>query len=152
MLVTVTVASVALGALDSLKLTARTGAAAALIVANMFLYRVGGGGYFDVGDDWNPLLHTWSLSVEEQFYLLFPALLGFGWRLGRWSVRDSQRRHATALVLLTCAISFWTSVVMISGGGPRVFGNPVSFAFYSAPTRAWEFGVGAIVPLIGPRP
>jgi peptidoglycan/LPS O-acetylase OafA/YrhL len=149
MLVTVTLASLALGAIGSLQRTAGTAAAAALIVANLYLYRSGEGGYFDEAPGLNPLVHTWSLSVEEQFYLFFPALLALGWRLGRPSLRNSQRNAATALVLLTCAVSFWMSVAMTGQGPFWRIASPGSFAFYSAPTRAWEFGVGAIVAMIG---
>src|SRR5262249_51979428 len=52
---------------------AKTSLAASLIGANAYLWRVPGG-YFDLSSNTNPLLHTWSLSAEEQFYLVFPAL------------------------------------------------------------------------------
>ena len=62
--------------------TAHTGGAASVIAANIQLYR-SPVGYFDISSDHNVLLHTWSLSVEEQFYLVFPALLLVCWRLSR---------------------------------------------------------------------
>ena len=53
----------------------------ALFVSNFSLARQGG--YFDTAAELKPLLHTWSLAVEEQFYLLFPWLLVLGWRYFR---------------------------------------------------------------------
>ena len=41
-------------------------------------------GYFDTAAELKPMLHTWSLAVEEQFYILFPIFLGLIWRFGRW--------------------------------------------------------------------
>ena len=67
MLTVVLIASMALGAIGALGITARTGAAASLINANNYLAVFDVGGYFDAASALNPLLHTWSLSVEEQF-------------------------------------------------------------------------------------
>jgi peptidoglycan/LPS O-acetylase OafA/YrhL len=66
--------------------TAHTGIAASLFAANAYLYRLGTG-YFDVRTTLDPLLHTWTLGVEEQFYLVFPALLLAAWRVARGSPR-----------------------------------------------------------------
>ncbi|MES1169296.1 MAG: acyltransferase, partial [Leifsonia sp.] len=57
--------------------TAHTGMAGSVFVANVFLARARNG-YFDVLPTSNPLLHIWSLSVEEQFYVIFPTLLVVG--------------------------------------------------------------------------
>ncbi|MFZ2107465.1 MAG: acyltransferase family protein [Roseiarcus sp.] len=79
-----------------------------------------------------PLIHTWSLAVEEQFYLLFPILLLFS--------RGLSRRSLTLLLAALSVVSLgwadWQSRV-----------DPQS-DFYLLPTRAWELGFGAVVALI----
>jgi peptidoglycan/LPS O-acetylase OafA/YrhL len=102
---------------------AKTAFASLFFVANWVIASTTGG-YFDQPAGANPLLHTWSLSVEEQFYLLFPAVLYLGWRLGRrWQ-----------LVALVTVLSF--AAMLVLGG------------FYDTPMRAWEFGVGSLATLV----
>ena len=91
----------------------------------------------------NALLHTWSLSVEEQFYLVWPALfpLGLG-LLGPGAVAKGPVRATRLLVLLTgvCLASFVLCLVLL-----RVQPNAT---FYLSPPRAWEFGVGGLAVLL----
>lgn len=84
-------------------------------------------GYFDGPASSKPLLHLWSLGVEEQFYIVFPAMLTLAWRAGvvRWS-----------LALLGIA-SFAANIVLVS--------NHPSFCFYLPMTRFWEFAAGALL-------
>jgi peptidoglycan/LPS O-acetylase OafA/YrhL len=88
--------------------------------------------YFTSNTETWPLIHTWSLAVEEQFYLLFPLLLMFSRRLKRASL--------IALLAALSAVSLgwaeWESGV-----------DPQS-DFYLLPTRAWELGFGALVALV----
>ena len=127
--------------------TARTGIGAMLLSANYVIGHAAGD-YFAAGAVTNPLLHTWSLSVEEQFYLVFPALLILGWALAR--------RRATAPVLVVTVIaasSFALSLAWSFGSTlaepmTSFFGGPESFAFYSSLTRAWEFAAGALLALV----
>jgi len=125
--------------------TAKTGVGAMLLVANMVILRTSGD-YFDAAATTNPLLHVWSLSVEEQFYLGFSVLLLLAWTVGRHS-RARIRATASAVAALTAA-SFVVAVACTYAKGPiSFFSDPTSLAFYSSPTRAWEFGVGALVAL-----
>jgi peptidoglycan/LPS O-acetylase OafA/YrhL len=102
------------------------------------------GDYFDAAATSNPLLHVWSLSVEEQFYLGFPALLLLAWMIGRRG--DANIRASALTVAALTGASFVVALACTYADGPLpVVGDPTGFAFYSAPTRAWEFGVGALV-------
>jgi peptidoglycan/LPS O-acetylase OafA/YrhL len=87
----------------------------------------------------DPLLHTWSLSVEEQFYLFFaPAMLLVGiWVRGRGV--DVLRRRVGALAVAASVVSF-VGCLMLARRYPVV-------AFYALPARAWEFGLGALALL-----
>ncbi len=98
--------------------------------ANMYAWR--DTNYFSPLADQKPLLHTWSLGVEEQFYIFFPLLL---WLLARrW-----PRLVLPAIILITLG-SFALDVFAQRAGAN-------TFAFFSLPTRAWELGIGAIVAL-----
>jgi len=83
-------------------------------------------GYFNTAAELKPLLHTWSLAVEEQYYLIFPLFLMLTWRLGRHWI----------LVLLTVAI-----LVSLGLGHWGAYNKPHA-AFYLLPTRAWEILIG----------
>ncbi len=82
-------------------------------------------GYFDTAES-KPLLHTWSLAVEEQYYILFPIFLMLAWRLGiKW-------------VLILLSIVFFISLIVAQWGA---YNNP-SAAFFLLPTRGWELLIG----------
>ena len=108
----------------------RSAVAAALFVANFLFWQ--SSDYFAPDLEMAPLLHTWTLSVEEQFYVFLPLLLMLvAARLGR---RFALTIAAIALV------SFLLCVVAT----PRF----ESAAFYLLPTRAWEFGLGALAATV----
>jgi peptidoglycan/LPS O-acetylase OafA/YrhL len=92
-----------------------------------------GGSYFDAPLHENWLLHTWSLSVEWQFYMLYPVLLMALYKC----LGDRKTTHALAVLAL---MSFGASVLVTKA-------NPV-FAFYMLPTRAWELIAGGLVFLL----
>lgn len=105
----------------------RTLAAALLSFSNMVFWKQAG--YFDAPSLAKPLLHTWSLAVEEQFYIVFPLLL---MALHRWAP-SRLRETIYALWALTFALAcFWVR-------------KDASAAFFWAPLRAWELLTGAIV-------
>ena len=96
-------------------------------VSNIYFWRQSG--YFDTASELKPLLHTWSLAVEEQYYLLFPIFFLLTWKFGkRWIV---------ALLAVIAIISFaaaqWGS------------SNKPGFAFFMLPTRGWELLVGGFI-------
>lgn len=102
-----------------------------------------GADYFDQATTTDPFLHTWSLAVEEQYYLLFaPCVLLVALATRRSAGKGFQRR------LLLAALS----VTVLSFLGCLLFAaKRPTFAFYGLPTRAWEFGVGSLLALAPAR-
>ena len=94
-------------------------------------------GYFDHAAVEKPLLHTWSLAVEEQFYLTLPLLL---WALLR-NVRGGRLRLPVALAALSVA-SFALAVWLMRT-------DRSASAFFMSPPRAWEFLIGGIIAVEG---
>jgi peptidoglycan/LPS O-acetylase OafA/YrhL len=92
-------------------------------------------GYFDAQADLMPLLHTWSLGVEEQFYLVSPALL-----LGVYFLIGRNRRWVVSTLLVATVFSFAANMTLI-GADPKA-------VFYMPYTRAWEFCAGALFSLV----
>lgn len=140
--------SLLLSPLGGQQTAAKTAIGAMLLVANAVIERTTGG-YFGERAETNPLLNTWSLSVEEQFYLVFPAILLIGWLLGR---RAGRQVLLPAIVVgLVGMISF----VLAIGGSIGVLKTgwlPDELTgFYGPATRAWEFAVGALLALGGER-
>ena len=138
-----------LSPLTTQRSTARTGIAASLFAANIQLASVPKAGYFGVASSTNALLHTWSLSVEEQFYLGFPALLaGLWWLATRRAADEVRRRFVVGVLLGLSALSLALSVVTTYHPSERL---GTSFAFYLAPSRAWEFAAGVLLALVAHR-
>lgn len=139
--------AVLLSPFGSQQTVAKTGLGAMLLAANVVIARTTGG-YFDAPAEANPLLNTWSLSVEEQFYLVFPAALLAAWVLGR------RLRHPVRLPFLVLGLAGAVSFGLALAGsvGVSVPGLPDSLVgFYGPATRAWEFAVGALLALGGGR-
>lgn len=103
--------------------------ASMLSVSNFYFWLTAG--YFDAPAASKPLLHTWSLAVEEQFYLVFPLLMI---AIGRWS-RRAVRLALGALLL----ISFIAGAV-----GAYGYGEQQDATFYLLPTRLWELLLGVL--------
>ncbi|MEZ4460856.1 MAG: acyltransferase family protein [bacterium] len=122
--------------------TSATGLAATFISANAYLLRAGG--YFEGDAEQNPFLHTWSLSVEEQFYLVFPALLAGLWWWGQRRGRTHQTVWAGVVVVFATSLLGCLLAAEIRG----VAGiDWLRVSFFASPTRAWEFALGALVAL-----
>jgi peptidoglycan/LPS O-acetylase OafA/YrhL len=96
-------------------------------VSNIFFWRATG--YFAPTAETNPLLHTWSLAVEEQYYLLFPIFLSMIWKL--------RKQWILGLLALVAIISFeiaqWGSL------------NQPTPNYYLLPSRAWELLIGSLI-------
>ncbi len=120
---------------QELVFAARAARAAALYASNIF-FDFDAADYFAPGVELNPLLHTWSLGVEEQFYLFWPSLVLLG--LGRGGTRG--RLFA---ILGTVTLASFALCVLMTTRQP-------TFAFYELPARAWEFGVGGLLALAPP--
>jgi peptidoglycan/LPS O-acetylase OafA/YrhL len=128
-----------------------TGLAATVLVANIHLYRHTG--YFDGSAELNPYLHTWSLSVEEQFYLALPAFLGLVWFLTNRSARrasDGRRSVttvATAALVAVSLVSLALSWTLTAGWATFGAEAPERLAFFAMPTRIWEFAAGVLLAI-----
>ena len=118
---------------DGLQRLGRHSAAAVLFVSNFALWRESG--YFDTASDTKPLLHLWSLGIEEQFYLAWPLLLYAAWR----------RRFS--LVWLTATLAGASFLLNIYQTRTDLLGP-----FYSPFTRVWELLVGALLVFMVAEP
>lgn len=108
---------------------ARNAAASILFVSNVYFYL--GTDYFDSASRFNALLHTWSISVEEQYYLFFPPLLALAHR----RFRAATKPLIAVVLAVSLALAQW-----------RV-GEDASAAFYLVQYRAWELMIGAALAL-----
>lgn len=114
---------------DGLQNFGQSVVATILSANNILLYLTSG--YWQIETAFKPLVHTWSLGVEEQFYLFFPAFLLILWHLPR----AVSFTLAILLIGLSLAIAeYWSRTA------PEA-------AFYLLPTRLWELGAGALAAL-----
>ena len=91
--------------------------------------------YFDISAELKPLLHTWSLAVEEQYYFFFPLIV-----MLIWGLTKSNKKILLALLCVIALFSFSLAIKLNES-------SPVS-SFYLLHTRAWELLLGAIVALL----
>lgn len=95
-------------------------------VSNLFFWQEAG--YFDNAAETKPLLHLWSLGIEEQFYIVWPLLLYLTWK---------RRFNLLLLTVTIIAISFAINVVKVHGDAVQAFYSPVS--------RFWELMLGSLL-------
>jgi peptidoglycan/LPS O-acetylase OafA/YrhL len=107
-------------------------AAAAAFVLNFAVWREGG--YFDPAANLNPVLHLWSLGIEEQFYLVWPLVLLVLWR---------HTRSLVATIGALVATSFALNIVFMH--------TDPKGGFYLPVTRFWELGLGCLLAAVADR-
>jgi len=108
----------------------RTGLYAFFGLSN-FILAYAGNDYFSPTSDFNPYTHTWSLGVEEQFYLITPLFMLFAWRF--------LPKHAKLLFAVVAALSLAAAYA--------VSHRNQTFVFYLTPFRAWELALGALLAI-----
>ncbi len=118
---------------DALKSLGHAVALASVLLANVHFYRTGG--YFSAPPEEKPILHMWSLAVEDQFYLTWPLLLLF-------LLVVLKRRGTIAVVLTLASASLVHAQMKLSADA--------DFAFYILSARAWELLVGCLLALLTP--
>lgn len=102
---------------------------ASLFVSNILFWLESG--YFDDSIHIKPLIHTWSLGVEEQFYIIFPLSIAFIW--------VAAKKFLLAALIITAVLSFVAAEIALK--------QSPSAAFYLAPFRLWELLAGSILAL-----
>jgi peptidoglycan/LPS O-acetylase OafA/YrhL len=102
--------------------------AGATFVSNLLLWSESG--YFDNASETKPLLHLWSLGIEEQFYIVFPVLL-----LGLWGRKQRPVWLLGLLALLSFSVNLYTSKFNLVAD------------FYAPHTRFWELMLGGILSI-----
>jgi peptidoglycan/LPS O-acetylase OafA/YrhL len=118
---------------DERQLYSRAAFAASTYLSNIW-FQMNYSDYFSHAIERNPFLHTWSLAVEEQFYLVWPLLLVLTFRI-------SRSTRALAIVMLAVSAVSLTGCLWMTAKTPQS-------AFFSSPARAWEFGIGGLAALI----
>lgn len=111
--------------------TLRSALASLASVSNVYFYLTTG--YFDLDARQKPLLHHWSLSLEEQFYLIWPPLLLL---VSRYTARHHLRAVLSSVLLLLTLSSFALAVTLSH--------HFASFTFFLLPTRVFQFAIGAL--------
>lgn len=140
--VTIIAAAFLLNPLEQQKSTMQQAAASILFVANIFFWKTTGG-YFDAGAEAMPLLHMWSLGVEEQWYLVFPLLLVglIKWSSVNGKGRGDRHQNKVLLAFALLLVASFIVCVLATEYRPRA-------AFFLLPTRAWEFLAGVCTAML----
>jgi len=112
-----------------------------LLIRSNFVIAATTGGYFDLPAKSNPLLHTWSLSVEEQFYVVYPMLFVI---LFVWLSRKVFKTRTVAIILLaTITLGSFALPLIPNLGDGRL--AELAAGYYSPLPRVWQLGAGALL-------
>ena len=117
---------------DEYKMLGKHVVGGAGFLSNFFLWKEVG--YFDTAAETKPLLHLWSLGIEEQFYIFWPVLMILAWRM-----RVSLLKLAVGVLLLS---------LLINVAGVHKF---ASATFYSPASRVWEMLIGSVLAWVSLR-
>jgi peptidoglycan/LPS O-acetylase OafA/YrhL len=98
-------------------------------ISNFVLWRESG--YFDSAAETKPLLHLWSLAIEEQYYIVFPLLVWLAWK---------RRFNLFKVILVVATLSFVLNIAYIR--------KDAVWTFYQPQTRIWELMIGALLALL----
>ncbi|MEE9397930.1 MAG: acyltransferase [Methylococcales bacterium] len=131
-LIFTTIASFVLMPADLLKSYSQSLVSVAIFSSNVFFYL--SSGYFSTASDEKPLLHTWSLAVEEQYYLFFPVMLSMLWRVGK----KRLAYFILSLSVVSLLLSQYLSIKQF-----------VDANFYLIFSRAWELFAGSLIAFSG---
>ena len=101
--------------------------------SNIFFYLTNG--YFSTASDEKPLLHTWSLAVEEQYYLFFPIFISALWFKGKKYL---------------CTLIFIMTIISLLFAQYLAMNHSVDANFYLILSRAWELFVGSLIAFLKP--
>jgi peptidoglycan/LPS O-acetylase OafA/YrhL len=107
------------------------------LYASNYMFMWDASNYFASDVTRNPYLHTWSLAVEEQFYLFWPALIALT------LVATKSRRQLAVVLTVMSAVSLAFCIWLTNYRAP--------WAFFGLPTRAWEFGLGGLGVMLPPE-
>jgi len=114
---------------DDMKQFSRSEVAVSAFASNILFFWTTG--YFSTASEFKPLLHTWSLAVEEQYYLFFPLLVTATWRFGLRVIAAI----CLVVAIASLALAQWSAV------------QYPAFTFYLLPTRIWELLIGALLAI-----
>ncbi|MDA7828962.1 acyltransferase [bacterium] len=144
------IASIFLMSAEEIKFFSRQAISVVLFLSNFFFWK--NTGYFDPNSELQPLLHTWSLGVEEQFYIFFPIFLILIWNF-----------YKKKLVLTLFLISFFSLILCQLGGNFKIIHLSYSYPFFKLPFdffwqagsanfylpfgRVWELLVGSLISI-----
>ena len=94
-------------------------------------------GYWDLAGEFKPLLHTWSLGVEEQYYLVFPILIV--------TVLRAAKRYQTTVLIVLTLVSF---ALYLAPHYLSLTPRQTAAVFYNLPTRAWQLLMGGLAAIL----
>jgi peptidoglycan/LPS O-acetylase OafA/YrhL len=106
-------------------------------------FALAGTDYFQADGPVSPLQHFWSLSVEEQFYFVWPWVMLGALALAGFRGRAVRRRLSSGLIMLAIVVASFLLALQQSASTPTV-------AYFSTFTRAWELGIGALIAIASP--